>query len=195
MSTATRITVEQYMAMADRGDFDPPHHRVELIRGEIVAKDTGSDAGPSNAPHNGTVIAMTMWCAKIVPDRVDLSVGRNVDIAELDSMPEPDITWLAARDYTLALPTAADILLAIEVSDSSLRRDRRVKAPLYAEAGIRDYWIVNVPGRCVEVFRDPVGGVYREMTTFKAGQDVPVLRFPEIVLPVGRIFPATTNEG
>ncbi len=105
-------------------------------------------------------------------------------------MPEPDIAWLVAKDYTEKHPVPADVLLAIEVSDSSLRKDRRVKAPLYAEAGIRDFWVVNIPGRCVEVFRDPADGAYRELTTHGAGVLVRPLSSPEVALPVDRIFPA-----
>ena len=171
MSTATKITVEQYSAMIDRGDFEPPaNHRVELIRGEIVLKNPEEPMSPANKPHKGAVIALTMWSADVIPrDRAVISVQIGFEIANLDSVPEPDIAWLALKDYDEHKATADDVLLVVEVSDSSLGKYRKIKAPLYAEASIRDYWIANIRGRCIEVFRDPEGGVYRDVTTHEAG--------------------------
>ena len=191
MSVSTRITAEQYAAMTDRGDFLPrEHHRVELIRGELVPK-FGDDPGtPMNPPHASAVRILSRWSYEVLPPEVgEVSVQCSILLAGLDSVPDPDITWLAPKDYARALPTPDDVLLLIEVADWSLAKDRGLKLELYAEAGVRDYWIANVRERCVEVYRDPLGTAYRDVSTYRAGQEVRPLAFPEIALPVSRIFP------
>ena len=84
----------------------------------------------------------------------------------IDSEPEPDVALLLPRAdfYVSGKPRPADILLLIEVSDSSLEYDRLVKLPMYAEAGIAEFWIVNLEDDCLEVYRQPTaGGVYNEV--------------------------------
>ena len=190
MSTATRITVEQYEDMIERGEFEPREkHHVELIRGEIVPKKPGGPMSPTNASHVNAVIELTEWSFEVIPrGLLRVSVQSPLRIDALDSEPEPDLAWLARRNFRVSLPTPADVLLVIEVSDSSLSIDRGVKAALYAEAGIQDYWIVNIPGRCVEVRRDPQGSSYRDVTTFAPGSEVRPLILPEAVLAVDRLF-------
>jgi Uma2 family endonuclease len=80
-------------------------------------------------------------------------------------------------------------LLVVEVSDSSLAKDRGLKAGLYASAGLTDYWIVNIPERTIEIRRDPEGGAYRSLVVLKAGDEARPLAFPNVVLPVTRLFP------
>ena len=77
------------------------------------------------------------------------------------SEPHPDLTVLRVRDYRLALPGPEGVLLLIEVSDTTLTYDRGVKLPLYARAGIREVWIVDLPGEVVERHTDPSGDGYR----------------------------------
>ena len=75
------------------------------------------------------------------------------------------------RDYSTQRPLADDVLLLIEVSDTTLSIDRGKKAKLYARAGIADYWIINIPKRCVEIRRDPEGEVYRSVQTLHRGEE------------------------
>ncbi|WP_435019766.1 Uma2 family endonuclease [Tundrisphaera sp. TA3] len=191
MSTATRITVEQYEAMIARGDFEPREdHRVELIRGEIVPKDPRGPMSPIDPPHGSAVDILNEWSFEVLPRGIArVRVQGSLGIPELDSVPEPDLAWLARKDYSRGHPTPAVVLLLIEVSDSSLRKDRTTKAALYAEAGIRDYWIINIPGRCVEVRRDPDGATYRDVSTWGAGTQVRPLALPDAALDVDRLFP------
>ena len=186
MSTSTRVTVAQYDAMVRRGDFEPREdHHVELIYGEISAMS------PINPPHDDSVDKVAEWSFDNTSrETVRVRVQGSVGIPDLDSAPQPDVVWLKRRDYATRRPSPADVLLVIEVSDSSLPKDRGLKARLYAEAGIADYWVVNLPGRCVEVHRDPQGPAYRSVEVFTAGQEVRPLAFPEVALPVDRIFPA-----
>src|SRR5262249_46193319 len=132
MSTSTRITVEQYDEMIRKGLFEPrEEHHVELIYGEIVPM---SPIGP---PHHSTVDELAEWSFDTAPrEAVRVRVQGPVAIPGLDSEPEPDLVWARRHVYSDEHPGPQDILLLIEVSDSSLDKDRGLKARLYAEAGI-----------------------------------------------------------
>jgi len=185
VSTSTRVTMAQYDAMILRGDFVPrEEHHVELIHGEITPM---SPIGP---PHNNTVKVLIAWSFEVLPpEAVDVFAQGPIGIPALDSEPEPDLVWARRDDYSAQHPRPEDLILVIEVSDSSLARDRGLKARLYAEAGIADYWVVNIPERCVEVRRDPQVDAYRSIEVFRPGQDVRPLAFEAVVLPVSRLFP------
>ncbi len=186
MSTSTKITMAQYDEMIRQGVFEPgEEHRVELIYGEIIPMR------PINAPHTYLVGLMTEWSFDVLPRKqVFVSPQGAIIIPSLDSEPQPDLVWARRRNYRTQLPSSTDILLLVEVSDRSLSKDRGLKARLYAEAGIIDYWIVNINGQRVEVRRDPDGSTYRSIETFHAGQEVHPLAFPDVSLPVESIFPA-----
>jgi Uma2 family endonuclease len=185
MSTTTRITLEQYDEMIQRGDFEPrEEHDVELIYGEIVPMN------PINPPHDDAVEELTEWSFEVLPPKtVRGRVQGAVGIPLLESAPEPDLAWLRRKRYRRQRPTPADVLLVIEVADTSLARDRGLKARLYAEAGIADYWIVNLPEQCIEVRRDPQGSSYRTLVVLRPGDEARPLAFPQIALAVSRLFP------
>jgi len=191
MSVGTRITVEQYQAMTARGDFEPrEEYRVELIRGEIVPRFSDDPRTPMTPPHAYTTDLLAEWSFEVTSrNLVRLRVQSDISLPALDSQPLPDIAWLVHRDYSVQHPTALDVLLIIEVADTSTHKDRGPKSEVYAEAGIREYWIADIPGRRIEVRRDPVGLGYRSVSFHVPGQDVRPLAFPDIVLPVLRIFP------
>src|SRR3954463_6286017 len=154
VSTTTRITLDQYDEMIRRGDFLPrEEHHVELIHGEI------SPMSPINPPHDDTVDELNEWSFESLPrGAARVRIQGSFGIPLLDSAPEPDVAWLRRKDYSTERPLPEDVLLVIEVADSSLARDRGLKAGLYAAAGIADYWIVDIAGRAIEVRRDPQGG-------------------------------------
>lgn len=185
MSTSTRITLEQYHAMIERGDFEPrEEHHVELIYGEITPMS------PTREPHACAVDFLAEWSFDQAPrDAVRVRVQGPFGIPALDSEPEPDLFWARRADYSTRHPRPAEILLVIEVSDSSLARDRGLKARLYAEAGIADYWLANIPDRCAEVRRDPRGSEYRSVQVYRKGQQVRLLAAPGAALDVDRLFP------
>jgi Uma2 family endonuclease len=108
-----------------------------------------------------------------------------LDLGDLDSRPEPDLLWVQAGRYLNRHPTAADVRLAIEVSDSSLQADLIEKAELYGQAGIVEYWIIDIQGRCIHVFRAPVQGKYTERSVFKPG---------ELLLPIAECSKALDIE-
>jgi Uma2 family endonuclease len=185
MSTSVRITVAEYDRMIAEGRFEPREdHHVELLEGEITPMS------PINPGHSNAVRELLKWSILNGPlDQVDIQGQDPIDIAELDSVPQPDIVWIRRGNYRRKRPTSADVLLLIEVSDSSLAEDRGRKARIYAEAGIADYWIVNVREETIEVRRDPEGGVFRSVTTHRPGESVPLLALPEIAFPVAILFP------
>ena len=191
MSISVKVTVEQFEAMIDRGDFDPiEEHHVELIRGEIVPRFGDDPRIPMNPPHANSVNELIEWSFDVAPrDIVRVSAQAAVRIPALDSEPQPDLAWLVRKDYSKIHPAPEDVFLLVEVSDSSLRKDRGPKLELYAEASIREYWIVNVQSRCVDVYRDPEGLIFRSITTYIPGQEIHPLAFPDVSLPVSRLFP------
>jgi Uma2 family endonuclease len=186
MSLTTRVSFQEYEEMIRRGEFEPrEEHHVELIYGEVLPM---SPIGPR---HDSTVDDLAEWSFDNAPrESVRVRVQGSLGIPGLGSLPEPDLAWLRRQDYASRRPTPADVLLLIEVADSSLARDRGLKAQLYAEAGIADYWLVSLSDRCVEVRRDPEGKSYRHVEAFRAGQEVRPLAFPEVALAVDRLFPA-----
>lgn len=112
----------------------------------------------------------------------------SIGIPSLESVPQPDLAWVRAKRYSRSRPRTEDVLLLVEVADSSLAKDRGEKLALYAAADIRDYWIVNIPDRCVEVHRRPQGDAYRSVRVFGAGQQINPLGFPKAVLKVSLLF-------
>ena len=191
MSTSVKITVEEFDEMIARGDFLPKEeHRVELIRGEIVPIDPRGPMSPINPAHDDTVDELIEWSTERLPQgAIRLRIQGSMTIPELDSQPQPDLLWMVRKNYSKTRPRSEDILLLIEVSDSTLAKDRGEKSKLYAEAGIRDYWIVNIPDECIEIRRDPLGQTYRSITIYHRGQEVSPLAFPEVSLAVARLFP------
>ena len=100
----------------------------------------------------------------------------------------PDVVWPLRKRYSRAHPTADEILLLIEVAESSLDRDRGEKAEIYAAVGIRDDWIVNLFERTIEVHRDPEADRYRTIHSFGSGEFVKPLAAPDLRLSIDELF-------
>ena len=106
-----------------------------------------------------------------------------------DSEPEPDVVLKWSRDSAQGKPSPPDILLLIEVADSSLEDDREVKGPLYAENGIAEYWIVNLTDRCLEVHRGPQpGGTYSDVRTLRPGDRAEVAALAGVTVEVATVL-------
>jgi len=183
-----RFTIEQYHDIIDRGIFaeDEP---IELLRGEIVRKM------PIGNPHAATVKRLNRLLPTRLPAGVLLSIQDPISIEE--SEPEPDVAILNFRDdlYASRRPNAQDVLLLIEVADSSLAYDRDVKGPIYAEAGVREYWIVNLLNSTVEVYRDPQSdGRFATVTTAVSGEILTPLLLSGLSVPVDEILGLTQTQ-
>ncbi len=144
-----RFTVADYHAMGEAGIF-ADGARVELIEGEVV------EMCPIGPHHAGIVNRLTMLFARRFGDRAIVQVQNPVRLDD-HSEPQPDIVLLRPRAdfYASAHPTPDDTLLAIEVAESSLAFDRKVKAPLYATKGVPELWIIDVAGEAIEMYSQP----------------------------------------
>lgn len=176
------ITAEEYLRMGEAGIF-APEARLELIEGEII------DMAPIGTWHAGIVARLTRWFVERARGKAVVS-PQNPVIASKRSVPQPDILLLRARpdDYMKAHPTPADVLLIVEVADSTLSFDLRTKVPLYARCGVPEVWVVDVNGRAVHVYRDAGEGGYR--TSHAAGNEdrIACAALPEVWITVRELF-------
>jgi Uma2 family endonuclease len=157
--------------------------RVELIRGQLVAKMSIGDE------HAACVKRLNRQFANSAGARAIVGVQDPVRLT--DSVPEPDISLLQPRAdfYASGAPTPADVLLVVEVADSSLDYDRGVKGPLYAENGIAEYWIANLEDRCLEVHRQPRSdGTYADVRTLRPGDTADIVALPGVSVAVSDIL-------
>lgn len=182
------ITVENYDKMVEVGIYDE-NDRIELLNGVIL------NMGPKNDPHcSATDRAMKHFILSL-SDRV---IVRNQNPIVIDNLsePEPDIV-LAAPDemeYSTRTPTPADILLIMEVSDTTVSFDRKVKGAAYAKAGIIQYVLLNLKRRELEDYREPSEDGYRSKQTYSAEQSFSLVAFPEISVKVGDLLPPKRKD-
>jgi Uma2 family endonuclease len=159
------FTVEEYHRMAEAGLFEG--QRVELIYGKIV------DMSPSKSDHAGIVKRIHNIFREILDKNHIISVQDPIHIDDR-SEPEPDIAILQYREdyYTQSHPTPKETLLVIEVANSSLEKDQKVKLPLYAKAGIPEVWIVNLQDHQLEQYREPSEQGYSSIRILRSKDSV-----------------------
>ncbi len=144
---------------------------------------------PPGPPHSELVSRMTHWSVLSPPkNRVTVRILDPIGIPELDSAPQPDIVWARPKRYSDHHPLPDEVLLVIEVADSSLDYDSGEKADLYAAAGVADYWVVDVQHRCLHVFRKPAKNGYQQRTTHQPAQKLSPLAFPDVALDLSELF-------
>ena len=180
--TRRPITVDEYHRMGEAGILTEDD-RVELIEGELVAM------APIGSDHSGTVNALNHLLVMAVHGRAVVAV-QNPVILDDRSEPQPDFAVLRYRDdhYRRATPRAEDVVLIVEIANSSLNYDRAVKRPLYARRGIPEYWIVNVSGHEVEVCRTPVGDRYDTITRAVRGDVLEPALLPGVTISVDALL-------
>lgn len=182
-----RLTVLDYHRMIDAGVFDEDDH-VELIEGVLV------DMTPQSPPHAHVIQKLNAALVRGVGEAFDVRVQLPLTVSDL-SEPEPDFAVVPSDEGAIEHPKTA--VLVIEVARGSLKRDRVLKAPLYARAGVREYWISDVEGRVVEVFRDPepAAGRYASTATVRAGSFVSPSAFPALKIAVAALFAGGEPRG
>jgi Uma2 family endonuclease len=150
--------------MGEAGIFNE-NDRVELINGEIFSMT------PIGSPHAACVDRLTRLLVVAAGDRASVRVQNPIRLGA-DSEPQPDLTLLRPRPdfYARAHPGPGDVLVVIEVADTTLAFDRAVKVPLYARAGIGEVWLVDLAGDAIEVYRQPAQGRYSDVTRLGRGQ-------------------------
>lgn len=180
---ARRLSVAQYHTMHDAGIL-MEGDRVELLDGYLVEKPT------RNPPHDVTLQRLTKWLARLGLAGWEVRIQSAVTFQE--SEPEPDAAVVRGDESTFAHrhPAPADFGLIIEVSDSSLLFDRRVKGKMYAAVAIPVYWIVNLVDRQIEVYTDPDASGYRARADYAHSAAVPVALDGQVVttIPVADLF-------
>lgn len=164
--------------MVSAGFFENEH--IELIRGVIL------QMSPQNVPHSAAIQRLNRWLQPALHGRADVRVQLPF-VAGDDSLPEPDLAIVdPATADGVEHPDRAFLL--IEVANTSLAFDRGEKAELYARAGVPEYWVVNLVDRVIERHTQPIAGAYALVTSFRRGESVGPLAFPDVSAPVDAVF-------
>lgn len=160
------LNTAEYHKMAAVGILSS-EDRVELLNGELIKMS------PINSIHANCVDQLTKWFLLQFHDKAVIRTQNPVTLDEL-SEPEPDLLLakIKAEGYKLAHPSPKEVFLLIEVSDSTLDKDRLVKLPLYAEFKIPEVWIVNLVDKCVEIYTQPESKVYSKIEVFQLGDTI-----------------------
>lgn len=176
-----RLSVEDYYRMGEAGIFGEDD-RVELIDGDII------DMAPIGSRHAGTLKRLATLFRDAVGDKAIVSVQ---DPVRLDhhSEPQPDLALLRPREdyYYGAHPRPPDVLLIVEVSESSLAYDQQVKVPLYARRGIPEVWLVDLAAHAVLVHRGPGAGGYAETFVFDTPGELAPILLPDALVDLSAI--------
>jgi len=180
--THTRISTERYDMMLAKGVLTK-YDRIELIEGEMF------DMAPIGSGHSAITSRLHELFVLAAPHSATVVSGGAVVLGEF-SEPQPDLMLLQRRAdfYSGAHPVASDVLLLIEVSDSSLAYDQGVKRDLYARYGVCEYWVVDVEGRRIYTYREPGEKGYARVLEFVAGDRAAPRAFPNVEIAVGELF-------
>jgi Uma2 family endonuclease len=184
LPAARRFSVDEYHQMAAAGiltEDDP----VELIEGAIV------EMPPMGSRHAACIERLTTELVSRTRESARVRVQLPIQVNE-HSEPEPDLALVLARadSYASAHPTPSDVLLVIDVAETTVGYDRTVKAPLYAQAGIPEYWLIDLQGERVDVHQDPAEGSYRTVPVFRRGERLTSEALPSVAIQVDAIFGA-----
>ena len=160
------FNVAEFYRMADAGILTEDD-RVELIEGEII------EMSPIGSRHASCVATLTEQLVEKMGDEAFVWAQNPVRLNDF-SEPQPDVSLLRRRDdrYRQSHPTPDDVLLLVEVSDTTAAYDKRVKIPLYARAGIIEVWVIDLTQEKIEVYARPVGGSYQQFAEFERGESV-----------------------
>lgn len=176
------ISVGEYFRMGEAAIL-APDARYELIEGEII------DIPLIGPPHAGRTNRLTAILSEAVNKRAIVSAQNPIILGDF-SAPQPDVAVLRYRDdyYERSHPTAPDVLLLIEVADTSLAYDRGTKLTLYARYRIPEVWIVDIPGGHLDIHRDPDGARYTRQFRASDLSKVETLGLPDLILDLGGLF-------
>lgn len=178
-------SLEDYHRLVEVGLLDD--RRVELLNGEIV------EMSPEGEPHAYFSTEAGDYLARVLGTRALVRPAKPITLPD-DSEPEPDIAIVRrlGREYLRHHPYPEDIFWLIEYANSSWEKDSKVKYRIYAEAGIPEYWLVNLKRGELIVFRDPRGSEYGSKMTLTEGAIAPIA-FPDLQIPVA-LFVSELDE-
>jgi len=175
--TTRALRREEYDRLVALGAFED--ERVELIEGVLVTMS------PNDPAHASPIEVLNEFLVVALRGRARVRVQLPL-VAARESEPEPDVAIVPLGDYRNAHPDQA--YCVIEVANSSVSKDRNIKAPLYAASGFREYWLVNVPERVVEVFREPAPEQYKQRARYGIGETLSLEAFPDVEVEVAKLF-------
>jgi Uma2 family endonuclease len=178
-----RFTVQDYHRMAEAGIFREDD-RLELLQGEIVEMPP---RGPGHA--GGVKRLMNSFLPLQGESKAIISVQDPIRLGEY-SEPQPDLALLKPRPdfYAREHPSPEDVLLVVEVMDSSASYDREVKVPLYARFGIPETWLVDLEQGLIEMYRFPGPEGYQQIRTLRRGDRLSPQAFPELIVTVDELL-------
>ena len=188
VATRRKFTIDEYNELVDLGFFTE-NDRIELIKGEII------EMAPKRTPHS--VCNSRLWkeLYELIGKQAEIRVQEPIVLFS-NSEPEPDVVIAKKKsdNYLAAHPKAEDIILVIEISDSTLKYDQEIKLPLYAEAQINNYWIVNLVASRLEVYSNPFADAndkfdYRTKNLVLPNEKIAIPGFIDIELPLASVFP------
>ncbi len=171
-----QFTINEYHRMRDARIF-AEDDRIELIDGEIIKM------APIGPRHAACVKRLAEYLGEKVRKLAIVGVQDPVLLSDF-SEPQPDISLLKRREdfYSEAHPTPEDILIAIEVADTTAENDRQIKIPSYARAEIQEVWLIDLPSDRIEIYTHPNSGIYQEIRTVLRGQKIISPAFPNLKL-------------
>ena len=194
LTTAKRFTIAEYHRLTELGFFEEDE-RVELIKGEII------QMAAKGTPHSVCETRLERELYKLVGDRATLRGQQPITLSN-NSEPEPDRVIAKNRDddYLANHPSPSDILLLIEIADSSLKYDQEEKLPIYAEASISDYWIFNLVDNYLECYSEPYQTLqfkfgYRRKLVYLPNESINMPCFPDLVVDLSQVFPGCLVRG
>jgi Uma2 family endonuclease len=157
--------------------------RVELIDGEIVAMT------PIGPRHNAVVDRAVRTLVTAVGDQAIVRVQGSVRLDRYRE-PQPDLVLLRPQPdfYASHLPGPADILLIVEIAESSLDYDREVKTRVYADSGVQEYWLVDLVDRSISCYTEPHGGAYQKVHRCHSGESIAPEALPQCAIPTDALL-------
>ena len=178
------ITIDDYHRMIETGIIHEGE-RIELISGQIF------NMAAKGTRHTVATTRLLRELLAFIGQRAIVRCQEPITMPD-NSEPEPDIAIARWRDdeYLDSHPVPADIILVIEVADSTIGFDRNTKAPLYATAGISEYWIVNLIDNRLEIYRQPEGSIYARIEIITPPKSISLPQFSDLVLHTSDFFPA-----
>ncbi|MDQ2747524.1 MAG: Uma2 family endonuclease [Acidobacteriota bacterium] len=176
-----RFSVDEYYKMIELGMLKD-YEKAEIIGGELIQQMTIGDR------HALIVDLLTRFFIKNVSNDVRVGVQNPLRISDYNE-PEPDLVLSDLTKYDgKRHPRPAEVILVIEVSDATLKYDRDIKLPLYAEAGIEQVWIVNLKKNIIEIHQNPFDDIYQTVKIYKSGETIDLPNLPNLKLAVDEIL-------
>jgi Uma2 family endonuclease len=177
-----KLSLDEFHRMIEAGIFTP-EQRIELLEGELF------DMPPIGPAHSSKTNRLTRILVQAVGSKGIVSVQNPIMLGE-NSEPQPDVTVLRPREdfYEATHPSAEDVLLVVEIADTTMVHDRSYKVPLYARWGIPEAWLIDVTRSQLEIHRQPKQGRYCQIHLAQADEHIALSQLPEVEIALGHIW-------